>query len=70
VKDRFASGNQRQRMRRSGAEFVDGQIPRELWQPPRRSEPSKSELRAMAEQAFKNTAHIKIQRIKSKRGAP
>lgn len=69
MKDRFAGGNQRSRMNRYGSETIGGEIPRELYQPPRRRDLSKDELRQQFADAWVNAANLPpVQRIPPKRG--
>jgi hypothetical protein len=62
MKDRFKTGSDRQRMHRFGSEGIDGGMPREFqrpWQPLL----SKAALRAMAAEAFANTAKLNMRRL-------
>jgi hypothetical protein len=67
MKDRFKNSRDQQQMHRCGAEQVDGGTPREF-QPPPRPHLTKGELREMLRRAVANTANIKIEPMKSKRG--
>jgi hypothetical protein len=69
MRDRFKNSKDQQRMPRYGSETVDGGTPREF-QPSPRPHLSKGDLREMLASAVANTAALKVQRMKSKRGEP
>ena len=68
MKDRFKISRDRQRMNRVGSERANGETPREFrrpWEP----RLSKAQLRALAAEAFANTATIRIRRISQNKRA-